>query len=72
MKVLVENAPPHSGLPNDLKRMADLWHVPFRTLNAVDVGSPASRKRVFGTDIVNISDLPYRLHLTLVSSCVTP
>jgi len=60
IQVLVENVPPHSGLPDDLQHMANLWHVPFRTLQALDLGSPASRNRVFGTDIVNISDLLYR------------
>ena len=62
IQVLVKNVPPHSGLPDYLQQMADLWHVPFRTLQATDVGSPASRTRVFGTNIVSISDLPYRRH----------
>jgi hypothetical protein len=44
--------------------MAALWHVPFRTLQALELGSPASRNRVFGTDIVNISDLPSRRNRT--------
>ncbi len=32
IQILVENVPPHSGLPDDIQHMADLWNVPFRTL----------------------------------------
>ena len=37
--------------------METLWDVPFRAVNVTSLGSPASRKRLFGTNIVDISAL---------------
>ena len=60
LKVLVENVVPHSGLPKDISRMETLWDVPFCPINAKDLGSPASRLRLFGTNIVDINALQRR------------
>ena len=40
--------------------MEALWDVPFRAINAKDLGSPASRLRLFGTSIVDIDALQCR------------
>ena len=60
IKVLVENVVPHSGLPKDISRMETLWDVPFCPINAKDLGSPASRLRLFGTNIVDINAVQRR------------
>ena len=41
-------------------RMEAMWDVPFRAINAKDLDSPASRLRLFGTNIVDIDALQCR------------
>ena len=60
IKVLVENVVPHQGVIQDVQSMAKQFNVPFTAIDATALGSPANRKRLFGTNIVNIADLPRR------------